>query len=233
MLQQQQEDTTWSEAPDYEVVNGVLTGNQRAFEVLVERYHDPLLRYSQRLLGGHEQSEDVLQFVFLQLYLSLPTLVERKPLKPWLFRVAYNRCIDELRRRVRSRLVTFSTVEQEGENGESSHLENIVDSCPLPEEVVIRSDVYHHLQQALDALSPQYRSIVYLHYFRQLTFAEIGIILHMQPSTVKTYCNRSLPRLRTVLLKQHEARRGHKACLNEVAPVCTLCSLIDVECFVV
>lgn len=208
MLQPQQEGTPWlwSAASDHDVVNYVLTGNQRAFEVLVDRYHDPLFRYSQRLLHDHEQIEDVLQFVFLQLYLSLPTIIVQKQLKAWLFRVAYNRCVDELRRRRLTRLVAFSTLEQEGENEENSLLESIADPCPLPEEVVIQSDVHHHLQQALDALSPKYRSIIYWHYFRQLTFAEIGIILHMPTSTVKTYCYRSLPKLRALLLTQKDVR---------------------------
>jgi RNA polymerase sigma-70 factor (ECF subfamily) len=204
MLQQQQEGTAWlwSKASDHDVVNYVLTGNQRAFEVLVDRYHDPLFRYSQRLLHDHEQTEDVLQFVFLQLYLALPTMIVQKPLKAWLFRVAYNRCIDELRRRRRTRLVAFSTLEQEGENEENSFLESIADPCPLPEEVVIQSDVHHHLKQALETLSPKHRAIISLYYFKQLTFAEIGIILHMPTSTVKTYCYRSLPKLRALLLMQ-------------------------------
>jgi RNA polymerase sigma factor (sigma-70 family) len=208
MLQQQQEGTAWlwSKASDHDVVNYVLTGNQRAFEVLVDRYHDPLFRYSRRFLNDHEQIEDVLQFVFLQLYLALPTLVSRQSLKAWLFRVAHNRCVDELRSRRRTRLVAFSTLEQEGENEENSFLESIADPCPLPEEVVMRSDVHHHLKQALETLSPKHRAIISLYYFKQLTFAEIGIILHMPTSTVKTYCYRSLPKLRALLLTQTDVR---------------------------
>ncbi|HEY4389142.1 MAG TPA: sigma-70 family RNA polymerase sigma factor [Ktedonobacteraceae bacterium] len=176
--------------------------------MLVDRYRNPLFHYSRRLLNDHEQIEDILQFVFLQLYLSLPTLMLHKPLKAWLFRVARNRCIDELRRRGKHRLVAFSTLEQEGENKEILLLESIVDPYPLPEEIVMRSDMYHSLQHALDMISPRGRSIIYWHYFRDLTFAEVGIILHVPTSIVKTSYYRSLPRLRAILLTQEDVSQS-------------------------
>jgi RNA polymerase sigma-70 factor (ECF subfamily) len=53
------------------------------------------------MLNDHDQCYDVLQHVYLQLYLCLPTLSRHAPLRPWLFQVARNRCLDELRKRRR------------------------------------------------------------------------------------------------------------------------------------
>ena len=73
--------------------------DELAFETLVQRYRPLLLNFICTILGDYDLSCDVLQHVFLQLYLSLPTLKKDKPLRSWLFQVARNRCLDELRRK--------------------------------------------------------------------------------------------------------------------------------------
>src|SRR6266851_10311740 len=76
-----------------------LAGDQYAFESLVHRYSTPLFNFIYRFLGDYDQACDILQHVFIQLHSSLPTLRTDKPLKAWLFQVARNRCLDELRRK--------------------------------------------------------------------------------------------------------------------------------------
>ena len=75
------------------------------------------------------------------------------------------------------------------------HLTCIPDMSPTPEELAERCE----LQQAIQTLPHAYRSIVLLRYREQLTFTEIGRILHMHKSTVKTRYNRAKPLLRNVL----------------------------------
>jgi RNA polymerase sigma factor (sigma-70 family) len=139
---------------------------------------------------------DVLQHVFLQLYLSLPVLLTNVSLHAWLFQVARNRCLDELRRMRRHAAVPFSTLEREQREEEQTLIAAIPDTDPLPEDVVETSDQYCLLHQAIATLPPNLRSIVFLHCFRQMTFTEIGRMMHMPASTVKTYYYRSLPHLR-------------------------------------
>ena len=93
-------------------------------------------------------------------------------------------------------------MEQERNKEELSPLEVIPDPQPQPEEFAEQLDMQCSLQKAMLALSPELRSIVLLHCSRELTFAEIGHILEMPASTVKTYFYRSLPRLRTALMAQ-------------------------------
>jgi len=80
-----------------------------------------------------------------------------------------------------------------------SSLKSIADREPLPEEMTERGELHGSLHAAIVSLPPKFRSIVYLHCFRQLTFAEIGRRLNMPENTVKTYFHRSLPRLRRAL----------------------------------
>jgi len=190
--------------PDSILVERARAGDEQAFEDLVGRYHGPLFRYIRGFLNDDEQAYDVLQFVFLQLYSSLATLLSDVSPKAWLFQVARNRCLDELRTRRRRRVVYFSELEFEHGEEEVSPLEFIPDSQPLPEEIAERFDLQRTLQRAMFVLSPKSRSIVHLHCSKGLTFSEIGRILKMSVPTVKTYFYRSLPRLRTALMAQEQ-----------------------------
>jgi len=185
--------------PDGLLVEQALAGDQCAFEFLVNRYHHQLASYIRGFLKDNDQIYDVLQQVYLQLYLSLPVLLRNGSLKAWLFQVARNRCLDELRKRRRRPEIPFSTIEREdGEEG-LSPLDALPDPEPLPEEMTESSELHGVLHAAIGSLPPKLRSIVHLHCFRQLTFAEIGRTLKMPETTVKTYFYRSLPRLRSAL----------------------------------
>ena len=76
-------------------------GDDDAFRVIHDRYRAPLLAYARHVLGAsHADAEDVLQDVFVRAYRGLRAHDRRLSLSPWLYRVARNACIDELRRRV-------------------------------------------------------------------------------------------------------------------------------------
>lgn len=187
------------EVPDGALVKQSLVGDQGAFEFLVTRYRRPLVCYIRGMLKDDDEVSDVLQQVFLQLYVSLPTLLTDVSLKAWLFRVAHNRCLDELRRRRRRAEIPFSTLERECRSEEQSPVEAIPDSDPLPEEITERIDLYGALRRAVCSLPPKFRSIIYLRCFSQLSFSQIGRTLNMPEPTVKTCFYRSLPRLRRAL----------------------------------
>src|SRR5437667_8279506 len=140
------------EVPDGVLVGQALAGDQCAFELLVNRYHQPLVSYIRGFLKDNDLSYDVLQHVYLQLYLSLPILLRNVSLKAWLFQVARNRCLDELRKRHRRAEIPFSTLEWKYREEEFSPIEAIPDPEPLPEVVAERSDLQRSLQLALFAL---------------------------------------------------------------------------------
>jgi RNA polymerase sigma factor (sigma-70 family) len=188
--------------PDGILVGMALQGDQRAFESLVDRYYSSLLSYTRHLLNDGEQALDVLQHAFLQLYVSLPILKTNVPVRGWLFQVAHNRCLDELRNKQRRPAIHFSVLEQAHSGEELSAVESIPDLQPLPEELAEQLDLQRMLQQAMFALSPKIRLIVYLHCSRELSFSKIARLLKMPVPSVKTYFYRSLSQLRTALVAQ-------------------------------
>ena len=178
-----------------------LAGDPYAFEDLVKRYSTPLFNFIYRFLGDYDQACDILQHVFIQLHGSLNTLRTDKPLKAWLFQVARNRCLDELRRK---RVIHFSELESANDDEELSPLAAIPDNGPLPEELAEQSDLQYQLQGAIQTLPIKFRSVVLLRYAGQLSFSEIGQTLNMPEATAKTYFQRAKPLLRTALMNQDQ-----------------------------
>ncbi len=186
---------------DMVLAQQVLSGEQDAFERLVHRYSTPLFNFICHFLGDYDQACDVLQQVFLRFYTSLPRLGTTEPFKPWLFQVARNCCVDELRRRKRY-AIHFSQLETENSEGEITFLGDMADPGPLPEEIMERHDLQQVLQDAIQSLPPKFRDVVTLRYLAQLSFSEIGRTLDMPEATAKTYFHRAKVLLRKTLSAQ-------------------------------
>ena len=187
------------EITDNELAQQSLEGNQQAFELLVKRYSGPLFNFIFRFLGDYDAASDILQQVMVQLYISLPKLRTGEPLKAWLFQVARNRCLDELRRK---HAIHFSELEKSVDDDEQLALADMPDISPLPEEVAERHDLQQILLKAIQELPPKFRAVVLLRYASQLSYAEIGRVLNMPEATAKTYFQRVKPLLRNALASQ-------------------------------
>jgi RNA polymerase sigma factor (sigma-70 family) len=198
MQLQKQATLKYIDISDGELVQEALTGDQVAFEALVHKYSVPLFNFIYHFFADYDQACDILQQVLLQLYISLSTLRTTKPLKSWLFQVARNRCLDELRRK---RMTHFSELETGNEEEELSGIFAIPDNSPLPEEVAEYVEMQQRLHRAIQTLPPKFRIIVLLRYASQLSFPEIGQALNIPEATAKTYFQRAKPMLRASLTK--------------------------------
>jgi len=192
------------EATDAILARLTLEGDQRAFEILLRRYSTTLFNFIYRFLGDYDQACDILQQVSLRFYSSLPNLGTGEPFKPWLFCVARNCCIDELRRRRRCAL-HFSQLETENGDGEVFYLDDMPDPGLSLDTLMEGQDLQQILQQTIQSLPPKFRAIVLLRYISQMSFAEIGKMLNMPEATAKTYFHRAKVLLRKMLSPQLDA----------------------------
>jgi RNA polymerase sigma-70 factor, ECF subfamily len=181
---------------DNTLLHEALAGNQKAFEALVNRYQHSLFGLIYRYVGEYHEAQDVLQQVWLQLYLSLPTLRPNLRVKPWLFTVARNRSVDVLRRK---RLLSFSEIETGNEGDEAAFLDTLMDMGPTAEELLEQRDLERAILRAVQAVPRTYRSVVLLYYQEHMNYAEIGRVLNVPVSTVKARFHRAKPFLRAVL----------------------------------
>jgi RNA polymerase sigma-70 factor (ECF subfamily) len=205
-LDQQLQRRQLADLPDGLLMQFALSGDQRAFAALVHRFTAPLFHYISHVLEDAEEAEDILQQVFLKLYLSLPTLHRKGPLKPWLFHVTRNQCLDYLRRKA---VLHFSELEASGQESECSALAMLADPSPLPEEVAEHHDLQQTIDRAIHTLPPKVRAIILLRYVEQLSNSEIAERLGMPTTTVKTYLHRAKPLLRAALLSQKRSEEMH------------------------
>ena len=189
-------ETGFQDLSDGTLAQQSLDGDQYSFEMLVEHYRPLLFNSIYQILGDYDQSCDILQQVFLQLYLSLPTLKRDKSLRGWLLKVARNRCLDELRRK---HAMPFSALETAEDEDEVSLLLSLSDPNPLPEEVAEQHDLRSNVQRAIDGLPLRYRRVVLLRYAGQRSFAEIGQALSIPAATAKTHFQRAKVLLRAAL----------------------------------
>ncbi len=177
--------------------------HEELFEQVMREQSASLFHYIYRFIGDYDAASDICQQVFVQLYTFLPRLHTDHPLTAWLFQVARNRCIDEMRRK---RTVCFSELEADSwrvaDEEESSLLAMLPDLCPLPDEETEQHDLQRQLCEAIAALPPKFRAVVSLRYLADLSYAEIGLRLHIPPATAKTYFQRAKPLLRARLLSQ-------------------------------
>jgi RNA polymerase sigma factor (sigma-70 family) len=183
---------------DGELIQQALSGDQEAFAILVKRYHASISRFIFSFLKDASLADDILQQVFLQLYLSLPTLRTDRSVKAWLFQVARHCCMNELRRKRPIRFSEVATVQNENEE-ELPPFATILDPDPLPEEVVELHEMQRSLHEAIQTLPPRLRSVVWLRYTAQLSFSEVGQKLSIPAATAKTYFYRARPLLRALL----------------------------------
>ena len=138
-----------------------------------------------RLLGERDGVEDVLQVAYLKAFRALPSLRQEEWFKTWLYRIAYNACMDELRRRGRERLTPLDETVAERE-----------DPAPeVAETVVSRQE----LEAALAALPVDMRAAVLLVDAEGLTYDAAARVLGVPRGTVAARLSRARARLRRVL----------------------------------
>ena len=186
----------YTDRTDEVLVQQAQSGDQGAFEMLVDRYSPLLLRLIFRMVRDEHLAHDILQDVSLQLYRSLPNLRAEGTIKAWLCQVARNRCLDELRRK---RPILFSEILLMPNGEEFSPLIMFLDPDPQPEELVELHETQQRIREAIEKLPPRYRLVVLLRYSHHMSFRQIGQALNMPDLTAKTSVHRAKKLLRTLL----------------------------------
>ena len=173
--------TRGAEQPgDEELVAAVLDGDRERFGALVDRYQARLVNYLFRLLRNVDDAHDLAQEVFVKVYQVLDRYDPQFKFSTWLFRVAQNAAIDQIRRR-RLKLVSLRQEDDEGDGRDWD--------LPSPERGPYgemrnreRGDA---IQEAIDTLPWEYRELILLRHFGELPYDEIAHLKQMPLGTVK------------------------------------------------
>lgn len=166
-----------------DLLRALQAGDEDALMVIMQRLENPLRRYVRRLIGDSETGEDIVQDVFFTLYRRCHQVDARRGLRPWLFRVARNRCYDELRRQGR-----FQQVSLDADPDESSFslLETLPDPAEPTEELAHWLFIQLVVREAMERLPENQRQALILYAEEQMSYAEIAVATNTNSGTVRS-----------------------------------------------
>lgn len=178
------------EQNDADLVRQTLCGHTSAYNGLVLRYQRQVYNLAYRMLGNAEDAGDLVQETFLRAYGALASFRQDASFLTWLYKIASNLCIDQLRsRKARSALSLDVELEEGREPAADSR------SCS-PEELAIRDSVQEVVQHAISNLPEKYRVVVVMRHLQDMSVEEIANVLEMPTGTVKTHLFRAREMLR-------------------------------------
>lgn len=147
-----------------------LDGDGGAFGELIDRYQRVLFNVSLRMVGNREDARDITQTVFLKAYQSLGSFDRKHRFFSWVYRITINESLNHLSKN--RRLEPLDESLQSRECG--------------PDEECDRHQLSDSIQAALSKLSPDYRQVIVLRHFAQLSYQEMSGVLEVPEKTVKS-----------------------------------------------
>lgn len=159
-----------NEPDDNTLVQGCLGGDEHAFEILVLRYQGPIYNAVLRMVHDREDASDLTQSAFLKAYRQLSRFDPRYKFFSWLYRIAINESLNHVKRQSRQ--------------------EPLEDDCASsdrdPENRLVGSEVSRYVQVALMKIGADYRAVLVLRHFHDLSYEEMATVLGIPEKKVKS-----------------------------------------------
>lgn len=183
------------EPEDRELVAATLAGDAAAFEELVRRYQRPLFNAAYRITASREDAVDATQSALVKAFDRLSTYRPEHRFFSWLFRIAVNESLDAVKRRGR-----FADAEpEEAELAAAGGREHD------PETHLAARETADRVRRAIAALQPDYRVVLVLRHYQELSYREIADIVGAPEKTVKSRLFSARRELRQRLLPAHSS----------------------------
>ena len=187
--------------------SAVLAQAEADLTAIYHQYSQAIHSYAYRLLGNQEDADDVTQEVFIRAHSHLEQLRDPNRLRPWLYRIATNLCLDQQRRRSRIRrafgfLIPLGSFTRNDDGAEAREISHLTSDAAI--DGVAERD---HITLALRAMPRKYATCLVLHSAQGLSYREIAEILDITPGVAAV----RLARARNLFERQYEALRGEDA----------------------
>jgi RNA polymerase sigma-70 factor (ECF subfamily) len=177
-------------------------GELAAMGVLVGRYQKPLFTFLVRMNGDRARAEDLLQEAFLRMIEHAETFEGSSRLKTWLYRIARNLCIDEMRRQ-RHRRHASMDAEQASDDERTLH-DRIAANAPHSDRTAVSHQLSQSMLAAIERLPDDQREVFLLRQVHALQFKEIAEITAVSENTVKSRMRYALERLQDALAEYRD-----------------------------
>src|SRR4030042_347730 len=179
---------------DEGVAARVQSGDAESFGILMERYEDRLLRYARKFLAEKMDAEDCVQAAFIKAYENIRGYDHKRKFSSWMYRIAHNEFVDELRTRAREPVIRM----------EPDILFPHLMAPERSDQGAEQREMRELLDRHLNTLEPRYREPRVLHYFEDMSYRDIADILRIPVATVGVRLKRGRERMLSIIQNTHE-----------------------------
>src|SRR5512132_3043607 len=166
---------------DRALVRAAQRGDEQAFRSLVERYHRRVVQLALGMVKDADDAMDIAQETFVRVHRYLPSFKGDSSFFTWTYRIAMNLCLDAQRRKGRSERVDLA-------EGDEAEMEAAMDppSAALagPQRAALNAELREKIEEALEGLSENHRSILLLRELEGLSYEELAKVLGIRKGTV-------------------------------------------------
>ena len=182
---------------DSELMRQVKHGDTRAFTALVERYRQPVMNFVLRTLQDETEAEDLAQNVFVQVYKAAPRHKETAKVSTWIFTIARNLCLNEIRRRSRHPAESLDHATEERES--HTPLQVADRATPGPTDLLLRRELEQKVEAAIAGLPENQRTALLLCREEELSYEDIAAVIGCSVSATKSLIHRGRETLKALL----------------------------------
>jgi len=168
------------------------TADMGIFKILVRRYQSRIFAIALRTLGNNEEAEEAVQETFVKVHQNLPKYRKNALFSSWLYRIAYNQCMDTLRmkqRRLDHQTIAFDPQAAAGEDSVSEGRDTVFQlaaSTPDPAQTMDMREQFEIVQESLNQLPESQKMVLILHDMQDLSYQEISEIVGTSIGTVRS-----------------------------------------------
>ena len=183
--------------PDAALMLRVKQGDWAAFSELVDKYKQPVMNLAFRMLRDAVEAEDLAQVVFLQVYKSAHRYEVSSKFSTWMFTIARNLCLNEIRRRSRHPADSFDATHPEHEDQPLQQFED--KKTFSPPESLLHGELEEKVEQAIAELPESQRTAILLCRGDELSYEDIAKVLGCSVSATKSLIHRGRETLKQKL----------------------------------
>jgi len=185
-----QEETIEDTTSDHALIEATRCGDQDAFGELVSRYRNQITSYIYRMTNDYDGAVDLAQETFVRVYRAADRYQRTYAFSTYIYRIATNLAISELRKRKRRKLVSLTGFFQSNDGGEPLEF-NPPDERPLQDSELVDTERRTAVQRAIGTLPEKYRAPLILRDVDGRSYDEIAKILETSEGTVKSRISRA------------------------------------------
>jgi RNA polymerase sigma-70 factor (ECF subfamily) len=179
---------------DARIMLRVKAGDDSAFDYLVQKYRRPMLNFMFRMAHNSAAAEDMAQEVFLRVYRSREKYEASAKFTTWLYRIASNLAVNHARDTRHER--PENTVSLDEPDQDTGLTMDVADDSLTAEEAIVRRERLAAIRQRVQALPERQRMAVIMHKYQQMDYRQIGEILKLSESAIKSLLFRAYETLR-------------------------------------